>query len=440
MFRVDKYIDKGLWAAGSQLLYLVYGIIAIFLVVKVLPQEEFGSYILSQGIVQFVAMTSSSMVYNYMVRELSVDDWDPLLPFNSFVLSLAFHIVIFAPFIYFSDQISNALNTPSLAPLLLRAIPIQLGGLFLINFFRRLIISSRDPIKLFAVNGVYFLMLSSGLLYLNITGELTTAKQVIYLAAASGFVSAIFGWLFIQNVLKGSRAILSLVQQKRILNFGKYVVGASSANTIANSIDSYVIAYILGPLQVAFYNSAKVLFRFYQTISQLMDITVFPYGSKLAKEGRINELTALYEKILCFIYVVLLPVNVVAVIFMKPLFEFIYGDRYEGAYIIMQLLIVSATFAPAVSLSAYLTFAMGKPKTVFTARIVQLVVTLTAGILLTKHMGALGMAWAVIGGMVIQVYFLTLKMKSLLPVTLKGVLMRVKDIVPFIRNLPRLLN
>ena len=106
----------------------------------------------------------------------------------------------------------------------------------------------------------------------------------------------------------------------------------------------------------------------------------------------------------------------------------------------MQLLIVSATFAPAVSLSAYLTFAMGKPKTVFTARIVQLVVTLTAGILLTKHMGALGMAWAVIGGMVIQVYFLTLKMKSLLPVTLKGVLMRVKDIVPFIRNLPRLLN
>ena len=438
MFRVDKYIDKGLWAAGSQLLYLVYGVIAIFLVVRVLPQEEFGLYILSQGIVQFVVMISGSMVYNYMVRELSVVDWDPVLPFNSFVLSLSFHIVIFAPFIYLSDQISTALNTPLLAPLLLNAIPIQLGGLFLINFFRKLIISSRNPKKLFALNGVYFGLLSSGLLYLNITGELTTAKQVIYLTAASGFGSAVVGWLFSQNLLKRSRVILSFVHQKRILNFGKYVVGASSANTIASSVDSYIIAYILGPLQVAFYNSAKVLFRFYQTISQMMDITVFPYGSKLAKEGRISELTALYEKILCFIYVVLLPVNVVAIIFMKPLFEFIYGDRYEGAYIIMQLLIVSATLGPAVSLSAYLIFALGKPKTVFAARIFQLIVTVVAGIFLIQKMGTQGMAWAYISGMFVQVYFLTLKMKSILPVTLKGVLMRVKDIVPFIKNLLRL--
>jgi len=228
--------------------------------------------------------------------------------------------------------------------------------------------------------------------------------------------------------------------QKKMLNFGKYVVGAASANTVASSIDSFIIAYLLGPLQVAFYNSAKVIFRFYQTISQMMDITVFPYGSKLAQEGRIEDLTALYEKILCFIYLLLLPVNVVAIIFMKPLFEFIYGDRYEGAYTIMQLLIVSATFSPAVSLSAFLTLALGKPKTVFTARIIQLVVIVIAGIILAQQMGTQGMALAFIIGMLIQAIFLTWKMQGMLPVTLKGVIMRVKDIVPFIRNLPKILD
>ena len=106
----------------------------------------------------------------------------------------------------------------------------------------------------------------------------------------------------------------------------------------------------------------------------------------------------------------------------------------------MQLLVFSATFGPAASLSAYLTFALGKPKTVFTARLVQLVVTVIAGIFLTLYMGAQGMAWAFIGGMLIQAYFLTLKLKSKLPITLKGVVMRVKDIVPFIRSLSRNLD
>jgi len=223
----------------------------------------------------------------------------------------------------------------------------------------------------------------------------------------------------------------------KIINFGKYVVGSASANTVANNIDSYIIAYILGPLQVAMYSSAKVIFRFYQIISQMMDITVFPYGSKLVQEGRIDELKALYEKLLCFIYLILLPVNIIAILLAKPMFELIYGGRYEGAYIIMQLLIVGATISPAVSLNAFVFLSLEKPKTVFFGRMINIILVAVVGFILTSMMGPEGMALAFIVGMLIQAVFLTVAIKKTLPVTLRGVAGRVKDVYPFIKRLSK---
>jgi len=405
MFRVDKHLDKGLWAAGSQILQLAYGIAAIFLIVKALPREEFGSYILSQGIVRIIVMVGGALVYRHMVRELSVEGWDPIIPINAFALSFLFNLIAVAPFIVFGKQISELLNTPLLATLLPIAIPIQLTGQFFKNFAHRLIISSRNPKRLFILNSFYFIILSIGLVYLNLREEGINAVQIIYLSAIAGFFSAAVGWILSWEILRRSKAVLSFSRQKKTLSYGKYVVGSASANTVANNIDSYIIAYILGPIQVAMYNSAKVIFKFYQIISQMMDITVFPYGSKLAQEGRMEDLKALYEKMLCFIYLILFPLNVAAILLAKPLFEFVYSGRYEGAYLIMQLLIVGATISPTVSLNAFLFFSLEKPRTVFFGRIINLILVAVTGFILTSKMGPEGMALAFIIGMLIQAVF-----------------------------------
>ena len=106
MFRVEKHLSKGLWAAGSQALQLSYGIVAILLIVRTLPSEEFGSYILSQGIVRIIVMIGGALVYRHMVRELSVEDWDPKIPLNAFALSFLFNLADIVPFIFFSKLLS----------------------------------------------------------------------------------------------------------------------------------------------------------------------------------------------------------------------------------------------------------------------------------------------------------------------------------------------
>lgn len=435
MFRVEKHLTKGLWAAGSQALQLSYGIVAILLIVRTLPSEEFGSYILSQGIVRIIVMIGGALVYRHMVRELSVEDWDPKIPLNAFALSFLFNLAAIVPFILFSKLLSELLNTPLLATLLPIAIPLQLAGEFLKNFAQRLIISSRNTKRLFILNSVYFIILSVGLVYLNSGQEGISAVQVIYLMAIAGFSSAAVGGLLNREILKRSKAVLSFSHQKRALNYGKYSVGSATANTVANNIDSYIIAYLMGPIQVAWYNSAKVVIRFYQIISQMMDITVFPYGSKLVQEGRMEDLKALYEKILCFLYLILLPMNIVAILFAKPMFELIYGGRYEGAYLILQLLILGATISPTVSLNVFMFFSLDKPRTVLFGRIINVIVVAVVGFLLTSKMRPEGMALAFILGMLIQGVYLSIRIKKILPITISSVAGRVKDIYPFIKGL-----
>jgi len=200
-------------------LQLAYGVAAIFLIVRTLPADEFGSYVLAQGVVQFISLISVAMVYRYMIRELSKDDWEPLLPYNSLLLSLLLNLIIIAPIFYFRSQLAASLNTRIFGDLLQSAVPLFLLSMFLRTFTQKIIISMRQPAKLFMANGTYFLILMIGLVYLNFKGNLRASSELIYLSTISAFASALIGFMLSLPVLKKIRLIFSFDIHKKILNY-----------------------------------------------------------------------------------------------------------------------------------------------------------------------------------------------------------------------------
>ena len=164
---------------------------AIFLVVRTLPADEFGSYVLAQGMVQFITLISVAMVYRYMIREMSKDDWEPLLPYNSFLLSMLMNLILIAPIFYFRGSIATAINAEVFGQLLQSAVPLFLLSMFLKTYTQKIIISMRQPVKLFVANGTYFFILMIGLVYLNLKGDLRASSQLIYLSTVSAFASAL---------------------------------------------------------------------------------------------------------------------------------------------------------------------------------------------------------------------------------------------------------
>lgn len=416
------------------MLHLLYGVAALFLIVKVLPSEEFGSYVLAQGIVQFITLVSGAMVNRFMVRELSKDDWEELIPFNSLLLSFFMSAVIIVPIIRFKSPISSLLKSESFGELLSLSIPLLLSVMLIRSFTQRLIISKRQPTKLFAANGSYFITLIIGLLYLNIIGDLKSASQVIYLSAFSAFISALVGWVLSIDIIRRMKIRYSFNQMSRIMGFGRYTVGGATANMVTNTADSYLISYLLGPVQVAYYNSAKFIYKFYQTIPQILDITFYPYASKLVQEERSRDIKDLYEKILCFIYLILIPVNLIAIFFAERIMVLLYNGRYDGAHVILQILIVAASFQPLSATSALLAFSLNKPNGVLYGNLITLFTVVGTGIYLVSQYGVEGMAIALTIGFIVQSFFMTVLIKRSIEVSFKGVLSRIMDPVNFLKR------
>lgn len=416
------------------MLQILYGVAALFLIVKVLPSEEFGSYVLAQGLVQFITLVSGGMVHRFLIRELSKDNWEELIPFNSLLLSLFLSMVIIVPILLFNSSISALFNSPIFGEMLSLSIPLLLIAMQIKSFTQRIIISKREPIKLFAANGSYFITLTFGLLYLNIIGDLNSAIQVIYLSAFSAIISALVGWVLSIDIIRKMEIRYSFDQMKRIMEYGKYTVGGATANMMVNTADSYLISYLLGPVQVAYYNSAKFIYKFYQTIPQILDTTFYPYASKLAHEERNRDIRDLYEKLLCFIYLVLIPVNIIAIIFAERIMALLYSGRYEGAHVILQILIIAASFQPLSATSALVAFSFNKPSGVLYGNLITLLTVVGSGFYLVFQFGVEGMAMALAIGFIVQSFFMTMLIKRNIEVSFRGVLSRIGDMVNFIKR------
>ena len=416
---------------------MAYFAAAIFFVVRVLPADEFGAYVLAQGMVQFITLISVALVYRYMIREMSKDDWEPLLPYNSFLISLTLNLIIIIPIYLSGTPIAAFLNSEIFEELLKSAVPLFLLSMFLKTFTQKIIISMLQPVKLFLANGTYFLTLIFGLVYLGFNGGLKSSSQLIYLSAFSAFASALIGFILIFPVLKKVRLKISYDSHKKILNFGKYSVGAATTNLITNTADSYLISYLAGPIQVAYYNSAKFIYKFYQSIPQVLDVTLYPYSSKLAQENRRADLKALYEKILCYLYLILLPLNIVAFYFSEPLLSLLYKGKYEGSYLILQLFIIISSFIPVISMGAILAFAENKPKSVLYGRLITLFLVIISGFYFVRGYGAQGMAAALLVGFLGQAVYMTFIIKRSIDITFLGVLFRTKDALEFVKRAVR---
>ena len=61
-----KHIGKGLWGIADKALPVVYGISYIVLVIRVLPEEEFGNFVLIQEV--FLIITGFAMAFSFAVE------------------------------------------------------------------------------------------------------------------------------------------------------------------------------------------------------------------------------------------------------------------------------------------------------------------------------------------------------------------------------------
>lgn len=428
--RFANYLKQSLWAALDKALPVIYGVGFIFAVVRVLSKEEFGLLGLFQAVFLFIQMADQTLVQIPLAKFLSAREENRWAIPTSFLLSFCVFLLSAIACLIGAPLLAALMNAPELAELL-ALMPALVAAFYIKNLTSQICVAYHWVRRLFVIDAVYFLGSLIILLVWHAAFNLSTTSQVIwiniYAAVAASLLSIILTW----DALKKAGRQINPAHFKEFLAFGKYSLGAGLGNFLYAQIDIFLIGYFYDPVKVAVYRAGKIIFQFYNIISQAMQVILLPLISKFEAAGEREELRAIAEKAICFLFIVLLPLHLLLVFGAESLLNLVYHGKYNEATAVLRILVFGAFFIPLGTVGSNIQMGMGKSKVSFSFVMIVAVFNIAANVILLPSAGIIGGALATTLSMVLGSTLQFLYMRKALGLTLRGIWQRRLDALNF---------
>lgn len=429
--KLSEHIDKGFWAVAVQALVALYGFVFMYFVVRVLPEKEFGNYVLIQSAFLILSHLGSALAFGPMVKYFH-DYLDRKVLLTNVLLIGVIYFLLSGLLIWTLRALLGTLfNSPEFSKLAF-FVPLLLA-VSIGRFFSHQLLRTLYRIKeIFLTHLVYHVSALVLILALTMSGKLTSAYEMLMiLVIAFGLQSLIGCWL-VRDQLSLSRR-LDYGCLKTLFNYGKYLFGSSANSQIYERVDVFMIAAIVGPLEVALYNSAKLFMRIIDMYRQVVALLAFPTFSKLSSENRKKDIKAVYEKSILFSLVLLIPVSLILIIFAKQFFHFFYAGKYIDGVFLLQLFAITGPFFAWHTVGEGLLNGLGFPKISFGARTATTITKVVLNLVLIYLLQARGAVAASIIAIAVLAIVITRGVKSKVDFSITGILSRFKDIKNFLK-------
>jgi len=430
-----KHIGKGFWGFADKSLVVVYGLGFIFLVLRVLPEEEYGAFVMIQAIFNLIVAFAGSFALQPLVKFGSEsDDLGSILApglflYAAFLLLSSFIVSLGAPWIagFVAPSYSQHLAE------LLMYLPALLIAAFVRNVAIALLQTRFRIREIFAVDAIFFL---GSLLLLFVAHEssmLTTAYDLIVITFFALIASSVSAIVIAFDLLKHYRRI-TRDDMSRIWGFGKYSLVSSASVAVQAQLDVFFLSAFGGSVQVAVFSAAKIFVRIFDVMNQVIQLFVVPASSRFFSKGDHSSLQSMMEKSICFSTLFLLPVFLIFAFGAEFILELFYADRYADANIPLRIFAFLAAVVPASSVLSSILVGLGRVKTGMILTWIFLACSFILQWLLVPRFGPTGAALANVGAMTVLTVGASIAVNRILPVRVMSILARTRDLTTFIRK------
>ena len=430
---LGKHLGKGIWGLADKGLPVLYGVAFVVLVIRVLPEEEFGNFVLVQEIFLIISGLAQGFALQPLLKFAAEESTDNRGIVNAgFMLNGAFTLLCAVLIVVVRNPLSALLNSSELAPLLLY-VPGMLVASVMRNF-TLVLLQTRFRIKeIFWIDAVHFLgapLLVYGLSKLH---AFDTALDLIVINIVSLSASSLLGaWL--------SRSMLTLQLRtnasdvRRLWDYGKYSLGGIVSFLFSTKSDSFILSAFTGPIQVAIYNSVKVFIRAYDMVTQVLQMFVFPAVSRLSSRGEFAPLKVMIEKATLFSTMGMLPVFIMFVGLSSPLVHIVYEGRYVEAIPMLQWFAILSFVVPITAIGTSVLLGLGRAKLAFMISVESFVASVVLYLACIPFLGAFGATLGYILSSLVLAWLTTYQMNKFVPMTSREVFGRTHDIVQFLKS------
>jgi O-antigen/teichoic acid export membrane protein len=429
-----RHISKGLWAFADKALPAIYGVGYMFLVIRFLPQNEFGAFV----IIQTIFVVISTMSFSLALQPLIKFGAEPGDKSYYITVSIALSVVIYLTatlVIMLGKNIFASLLDPSgLAnlPTLLNYLPVLFISALYRNFAASFLQITYDIKKIFWIDAIYFLGTLTLIILLKIAGKFNTAADLIISNIVGQSLSSLLA-LFLTFKSIPTHMRFDKTSLKKMLNYGKYTFGGNSIYTIFTQADIFFISSFVGISGVALYSAAKIFTRFFDVLGQVLQMFLIPYSSKAFSNGDINNMRITAEKTICFSTILFIPIFVIFMFFPDLILHIFYRGKYVDAASLLKVFSFLALIAPWNGVTVSYLLGMGKAKEGFYLGLAFIVLTSVLYVILTPALGVLGTTLAFVISYLISTILYVKYLDRFMIIKFVNVLNRGKDVNEFMR-------
>lgn len=426
-----KHFDKGVWAVADKALPVFSGVVFVVLVIRVLPEVEFGNFTLIQELFLIISGLATAFVLQPMLKFAAEEgnDYEAVLS-SAVIMNLAFVFIFSVLVVIFRIPLGILFNSPNL-PSLMLWIPAMLGASFMRNF-TLVLLQARFHIKqIFVVDAVHFIG-SPILIYMYSKLHIfDSAFDLITINIISLSASSFAGMVASRSMLRFSVRVSPGVM-KKMWDYGKYTLGGLVSYMVYAKADTFILSSFGGPIQVATYNSVKVLVRVYDVASQIVSMFILPVTSKLASKREFKTLKIVVEKALAFSTIGMLPVFIFFLVFASPLIGVVYQGRYGDAVPLLQIFSLLSLIVPATAVAGNTIMGLGHARLGFLLGLVILFASIIMYLIFIPWLGTLGATIGYVATSFVLAWVMVAQMNRFVPVSFGEVLRRTNDIKVFI--------
>jgi lipopolysaccharide exporter len=428
-----KHLGKGIWGLADKALPVIYGLAYVVLVIRVLPAEEFGNFVLIHEIFLVISGLATAFALQPLLK-YAAEGGDDLKQVVSAALPLNIAFVAVASLFCIAgkDVTAAMLNSPSLAPLMLY-IPAMLVASFIRNFALTLLQARYRFREVFWVDAMHFLGAPLGIWVVSRMHMFNTALALILINVVSLSVSSLVGLVMARSMVRVTLRPLK-EEIRKVWDYGKYSVGGNFSYLVYSRADTFILAMFTGPVPVAAYNSVKVFTRIYEMVSQVVQMFILPATSRLSILGDKRSLKVMVEKAILFFTVAMIPVLILFLAAPPLLIGVLYQGKYLEAIPTLQVFSLLALVTPLLFIGTNVLMGLGEARISFVLGAQMLAISLGLYLVLIPLFGGTGAALGYVLSSYVTAWLTTVKMNRFVPVTTAEVLRRRMDMVSFVRN------
>ena len=329
-------LSGALLLASAQAVLLGLGYVTHILIGKLGGPSLYGVYGVVLSFMTILNMLMTLGIPIAVSKEVAQDEANSGAILKTALFGqLGLSLILSIGTIIFSKPIATLLGDPTLAPIIaFTAIVYPLTAFYSVitNFF--------NGLHAFALQATIVLLYS----FAKLAGSVGLLVPFRVYGALSGFavggaIASIIGAPFVYRAIK--KHFQQSFPLKKLLTFAGAVVGTSIALQILMSTDLFLVKKILHDNTLAgYYNAASTLSRIPYFILQALGFIFLPSIARLMKENE-NLARDFIREVFRYLYLLLLPVTVLASATSKSLVHLFYSNVYEPATQPLTLLMIA---------------------------------------------------------------------------------------------------